>query len=127
MTHWESANYLNISTRKKDGSRVDTPVWFALEHNVIYVFSEGKAGKVKRIRNFTDVRICPCNMLGKPSGNWQEASAEILETETDKQIAYNALLKKYGWQLRLLDIGASLAGKKSKRAFIRVTLHPKSV
>ena len=51
MNDWLAASYLNLSTRKKDGSRVETPVWFALENGVIYLFSEGKAGKVRLIDN----------------------------------------------------------------------------
>ena len=33
-------------------------------------------------------------------------------------------MKKYGWQMRLIDIGATLARKKHKRAFIKLTLAP---
>lgn len=123
MNNWNQAQYLNISTRKRDGSRVDTPVWFAFNNGVFYLFSEGKAGKVKRIRNFSDVNICPCTITGKLTGDWQEAEAILLDNATDKQQAHAELLKKYGWQMRMLDWGATLAGKKSKRVFIRVSLN----
>ena len=122
MNNWKNTNYLSLSTRKKDGTRVETPVWFAQEDNDFYLFSEGKAGKVKRIRNFPDVKICPCGITGKLQGNWEDATAVVLQHEEDKQVAYQTLLNKYGWQLRLLDFGATIAGKRSKRAFIQVTL-----
>ena len=43
--------YINLSTRKKDGSYVNTPVWFAQEGdtNKYYVYSLRNVGKVKRI------------------------------------------------------------------------------
>ena len=52
--------YINLSTQKKDGTFVNTPVWFAQEDNknVFYVFSAGEAGKIKRIKNISSVKVC---------------------------------------------------------------------
>ena len=52
-------NYINLSTRKRDGSFVNTPVWFAQEGdtNNHYVYSLKNVGKVKRIRNFPEVKV----------------------------------------------------------------------
>ena len=52
-------NYINLSTRKRDGSFVNTPVWFAQEGetNNYYVYSLNNVGKVKRIRNFPEVKV----------------------------------------------------------------------
>ena len=121
--HWNSANYLSLSTQKRDGSWVDTPVWFAsAEDGVIYCFSEGKAGKVKRIRNFSAVRINPCSVTGKLHGQWQGAQATLIASDEDENKAYKALLKTYGWQLRILDFFSSMAGKIDKRVFIQLIL-----
>jgi PPOX class probable F420-dependent enzyme len=125
MNDWKRANYLNLSTQKRDGSFVNTPIWFAHSHlgeaNTFYAFSEGKAGKVKRIRNFSAVKVCPCTVTGNLTGEWQEAEAEILNG-SESQTAHKALLNQYGWQMRLLDLGSKLAGKYRKRAFLRLTL-----
>ena len=122
MNDWKNSHYLSLSSQKRDGNWVNTPVWHAKEDNIFYIFSEGKAGKVKRLRNFTDAKICPCDILGKLQGEWQNVSAEILEGPENKNQAYSALLSKYGWQIRLLDLGSTIAGKKNKRAFIKLTL-----
>jgi uncharacterized protein len=122
MNNWNDVGYLSISTQKRDGTWVNTPVWFAYENGIFYLFSEGKAGKVKRIRNFSDVKICPCTMLGKLTGEWQNAEAVLLSDASAITHAHSALLRKYGWQMRILDLGSSVAGKKSKRAFIQVQL-----
>ena len=71
MNNWQNENYLNLSTQKRDGSWVNTPVWFAPEGNKFYLFSEGKAWKVKRIRNFPNVKINP---WGNPSDLIKEGS-----------------------------------------------------
>ncbi len=51
-TQLNTAEYISLSTQKRDGSTVETPVWFAQDGDKIYVFTEGNAGKVKRLRNF---------------------------------------------------------------------------
>ncbi|HEY9033516.1 MAG TPA: PPOX class F420-dependent oxidoreductase [Pseudomonadales bacterium] len=120
MNDWQKAGYLSLATRKRDGSRVYTPVWFAPDGDDFYLFSEGKAGKVKRIRNFTDVLMAPCTVTGKITGSEETGEAEILQQPAEIRAAHKALLKKYGWQLRILDMLSAIAGKKGKRVFIRV-------
>lgn len=119
MNNWNDSQYLSLSTQKRDGSWVETPVWFARDENSFYLFSEGKAGKVKRIRNFQGVKISPCTVTGKITGEWQSAKAEIL-SGSDCQNAYQALLDRYGWKMRMIDFGATLAHKKHKRAYIKL-------
>ena len=40
------ANYLCLSTFRRTGEEVHTPVWFAELDNVYYIFSAGKSGKI---------------------------------------------------------------------------------
>lgn len=122
VNNWQKENYLSLCTRKRDGSRVATPVWFANEGGTFYVFSEGKAGKVKRIRNFSDVTITPCTVTGKLTGEEEQGQAVIIQSGDEIRKAHQLLVDKYGWQMRLLDFFSWLGGKKSKRAFIRITL-----
>lgn len=119
---WQTKQYISLATRKRDGTRVKTPVWFAFENNTFYLFSEASAWKIKRIRNFSDVQIAPCTVTGKITGAGIEANATILETPADIAIAYQALLRKYGWKLRLLNVGSRLAGKINQRAFVKCTI-----
>ncbi|MFQ5353199.1 MAG: hypothetical protein ACE5D3_09040 [Candidatus Binatia bacterium] len=51
----DGENYLNLVTFKRDGSGVETPVWFANIGGLLYVFTAGDAYKVKRLRG--DARI----------------------------------------------------------------------
>ena len=120
--NWDKEQYLSLSTRKRDGSRVETPVWFAKEGNYVYIFSEASAWKIKRIRNFSDVLMSPCTVTGKITGSAVAGVAEIQTTEQGIEEAYQALLRKYGWKLRLLNVGSRLAGKINKRAFVRIEL-----
>lgn len=121
--NWNTTDYLLLSTQKRDGSWVNTPVWFGQSsfnnESCFYLFSEGKAGKVKRIKNFKQVKVQSCTVLGKPTGEFENATA-ILLNEKDAQTAHAALIKQYGLKMHLLDMGSWLARKKNKRTFIRI-------
>lgn len=118
----QEANYLSLATFRKTGLEVCTPVWFAEEDGTYYLFSNDNAGKVKRLRNSTRARIAPCDMRGKVLGEWHEAQAHLLQQPGEIQHAHAALLKKYGWQVRILDFFAGLSGRKRRRAYIAVRL-----
>jgi uncharacterized protein len=116
----ESSSYLSLATRKRSGEWVATPVWFAPDRGSYYVFSAGAAGKVKRLRNFREVRIAPCTMRGALTGEWHDAHAYVLDKPADQHTALAALRRKYGWQMLLADFFSGLTGKMGRRAYIRI-------
>jgi PPOX class probable F420-dependent enzyme len=118
----EGGSYMSFSTRKKSGEFVSTPVWFAPDGDSYYVFSAGSAGKVKRLRNFSESRIAPCTVSGTVTGDWIDTRAYVLESKADEDTALQALRRKYGWQMKVGDIFSRLTGKMDKRAYIRVEL-----
>ncbi len=122
-TPLDNAEYINLETFKKSGDGVKTPVWAAPCEGKLVVFSEGKAFKVKRIRNNGKVRIAACDVRGKLLGGWHEGTARVVDGDPSfDQRAYRALREKYGWKMRTLDFFSSLAGKKDKRALIEISL-----
>ena len=118
----EGGNYVSFATRKRSGDWVATPVWFAPEGGSYYVFSAGGAGKVKRLRNFSESRIAPCTFSGSLTGEWVDTQAFLLETPEDEATALAALRRKYGWQMYLGDFFSVVTGKKKRRAYIRIDL-----
>ena len=116
----DSASYMSFSTFRKNGDEVKTPVWFAGSAGKYFVFSNGNAGKVKRLRNSARARVAPCNLRGDVLGAWQDAQAIILTEPADCARAEAALAKKYGWQFAGLDFFAALFGRKKQRAYIVV-------
>lgn len=119
-TTLEDARYINLATYRRDGTAVETPVWFAEQRGAYYVFSAGESGKVRRLRNSSQARIAPCDHQGRVLGDWVEAKAAIVTDTTEQQTAYRALRRKYGWQMHLLDFFSRLGGKIKKRAVIRI-------
>ena len=117
----DQSRYILFGTRKRDGTMVDTPIWFAGQQGHYVAFSEGSAGKVKRLKNFSESRIAPCTVTGKALGDTVAANAELITNAHDIAAAHNSLLEKYGWQMRCLDFFSRLAGKYPHRAFIKIT------
>ena len=119
LNQFAGQKYLNIETYRKTGAAVATPVWFAEDAGVLYIYSLANAGKVKRIRNNPRVRVMPCDMLGKPKGEWVEGAARILD-ESGAERAHQLLDKKYGWMKRVGGLYSKLM--KRERAAIAIEL-----
>jgi len=115
------ASYLSFATFRKSGVAVETPVWFAEENGVFYLFSADNAGKVKRLRNSPRSRIAACTVTGRVTGEWIDTEAKILTSQADIKQALGALQRKYGWQMRMTNLLSRLSGKLDKRAYLAVT------
>ena len=116
------APYVSLRTYRKSGASVDTPVWCAAHNDALYVFSAGNAGKVKRLRNSSQAQLAVCDVRGNLLGDWQDACGSVITDESTIQLSLQALRKKYGWQMRIADVGSKLTGKFDKRAYLRVEL-----
>ena len=99
-----------------------TPVWFAASGDTLYVFCADEAGKVKRLRHTSRAQVAPCDARGRLRGAWQPATARLITESNLIAQGRAALLAKYGWQLRLFDFFAGLAGRVRRRAWIEITL-----
>lgn len=122
MKTLQQHSYILLSTLRKNGNYVATPVWFASDDNTLFAFSNADAGKVKRLRNFNSARVAPCSVTGRPLGDELAATATLITDEAGIEYAHRQLIRKYGWQMRLLDIGAKIGGRYNKRAFIQIEL-----
>jgi PPOX class probable F420-dependent enzyme len=119
ISQFAGQKYLNVETYRKIGNAVATPVWFAEDAGVLYIYSLANAGKVKRIRNNPRVRVMPCDMRGKPKGEWVEARARILDAAGAER-AHRLLDKKYGWMKKIGSLYSKLM--KRERAAIAIEL-----
>jgi PPOX class probable F420-dependent enzyme len=101
-TPFTHQKYLNLESFKRDGTPVQTPVWFAEDHGVLYVYTLANAGKVKRIRRNPHIRLAPCTMRGTVIGPWVEAEATIVDATTAAH-GHALLRHKYGWMKKMGD------------------------
>ncbi|HEX5310081.1 MAG TPA: PPOX class F420-dependent oxidoreductase [Solirubrobacteraceae bacterium] len=84
-----------LTTYRRSGVPVSTPVWAAEAGGRFYVRSERTAGKVKRLPNDSRVLIAPCTVRGKPLGAPLEARASVVAKQ-DEHVAEQALVHRYG-------------------------------
>jgi len=91
--------YISLTTFRKNGTKVATPVWFGEDGDKLYVMTRSDLGKTKRIRNNAQVRVAPCTIRGKVTGPEFPASARILPLEEHAN-ARKTINRKY-WMARL--------------------------
>jgi uncharacterized protein len=85
-----------LTTFRKTGEAVTTPVWFAQSLGTIYVETHADAGKLKRLRHTARVTLAPCTYSGKVMGAVSAGKARILTESEECAAASAALAKKYG-------------------------------
>ena len=95
----QGQKYVSLTTFRKNGLGVKTPVWFAEENDRVYVMTRSDSGKYKRIRNNPQVKLAPCTMSGKIIGPDFAGQARVLP-EAQWPDAKKALRRKY-WTARL--------------------------
>lgn len=98
-----TAQYVALTTYRRDGTPVTTPVWAAAEGESLYLFSNANAGKVKRLRNSSRAAIAPCTATGTITG--AQLSAEAFNLASDQMPkVWRLLTKKYGMAARLFMV-----------------------
>jgi uncharacterized protein len=74
--------YLSITSYRRDGTAVATPVWFVQQDGRLLVETDAASGKVRRIRRNPAVQVATCNGRGRLRGSLTPAMAQVLpETE----------------------------------------------
>jgi PPOX class probable F420-dependent enzyme len=86
--------YVLLTTYKRDGTPVRTPLHIAARDGHVYVRTFDPSGKLKRIRNYPGVEVAPSTGRGKALGPSQPARARIL-VGAESAAAGEALAHKY--------------------------------
>jgi PPOX class probable F420-dependent enzyme len=90
-----SARYLLLTTYRKDGTPVATPVWFIRDGSRLLVWTDARSGKVRRIRRDRQVTVQTCTLRGKPTSAAEEATASILPPKQGPAVQ-RLLEQRYG-------------------------------
>jgi uncharacterized protein len=101
--------FINLTTFRKNGAGVSTPVWFALADGKLLGTTQAQTGKVKRIRRNPAVTFAPCTVSGKLLGEASPGTARLLPP-AEYSAANEALKRKYGLQYQVLLWMAKLRG-----------------
>jgi PPOX class probable F420-dependent enzyme len=83
-----------LTSFRRDGTPVGTPVSLAVDGDRAYVRSPGNAWKVKRIQRNPRVELAPCTARGRVTGPGIPAQARVLDGDEARQAA-RALRRKH--------------------------------
>ncbi|MDG4774182.1 PPOX class F420-dependent oxidoreductase [Solwaraspora sp. WMMD792] len=106
-----SSRYVSLTTYRKDGTPVATPVWHVPHGAELWIVTEAGSGKVKRIRNNPRIRVQPCSLRGAvaPDAPSVTGTARLLYGD-GTALARKLLARRYvmaragNWLARLLRL-----------------------
>jgi PPOX class probable F420-dependent enzyme len=94
LTRFVRQKTVLVTTHRRDGRPVGTPVSIAVDGDHAYIRSFDKAGKTKRIRNNPMVEVAPSTARGIPTGPAIQATAQRLQG-TEARHAARLLARKH--------------------------------
>ncbi|WP_164700146.1 PPOX class F420-dependent oxidoreductase [Modestobacter sp. KNN46-3] len=138
MTSLPTSRYVSLTTFRRTGEAVPTPVWAAPvgprpearserargegdEVLSLVVWTRADSGKVKRLRHTSRVTVAPCDMRGRLEGPAVDGLAEFLEP-SEWPGARAALARRYGWQWRITYGTSRIAARFTHRGRERQTM-----
>ncbi|MGW0549150.1 PPOX class F420-dependent oxidoreductase [Streptomyces altiplanensis] len=114
--------YVSLTTFRKNGTGVATPVWAASDGTELYVWTRADSWKVKRLRNDKRVVVAACDVRGrvKDGAPSAEGTARLLDAD-GLRAARRLLARKYTWQFWLTDVPAMIV-RLGKRPHVGIAI-----
>ncbi|MFD9910304.1 PPOX class F420-dependent oxidoreductase [Streptomyces sp. NPDC059063] len=99
LARFEKQQTVLLTTHKKDGTGVGTPLHLVVDGDHAYFRTFGRAGKVKRLRNNPEVEIAPSTVRGRPTGPQLKARVRLLDRGSGEYARASRLIaRKYPLQ-----------------------------
>jgi PPOX class probable F420-dependent enzyme len=111
--------YVLMTTYRRDGRPVSTPVWWAdLGDGSFGFWTSSVSGKAKRLAHTERVTVQPCNARGvvKPGSTPVEATARVVSGAELEQIR-RQVVRKYGVWTKAAKFMAQLGGRLKRKPF----------
>jgi uncharacterized protein len=116
--------YLSLTTFRKSGERVSTPMWVVRDGDALIMFTPEASGKVKRLRNSPRVELRPCKRMGRVKDGVEPVGgvAEVLTDKDSLERATEMIRRKYGLGYRVvMAIERLIKFGPEKRVTLRIT------
>ncbi|MGD1284040.1 PPOX class F420-dependent oxidoreductase [Mycobacterium seoulense] len=99
-----AARYALLRSFRRDGTAVDTPIWFGLDGEAL-VFRTKVGPKTRRLTARNDVELTACDYRGRvrPGAMTVAGRATIL-SGVDAERANRVLRSRYGWQWNIVPL-----------------------
>jgi uncharacterized protein len=116
--------FLSLTTFRKSGERVSSPMWVARDGDALIMFTPEASGKVKRLRNSPCVELRPCSRFGRVKDGAEPVAgvAEVLTDEESLERATRIIRRKYGLAYPvIMGIERLIKFGPEKRLTLRIT------
>ncbi|MFN7036313.1 MAG: PPOX class F420-dependent oxidoreductase [Bellilinea sp.] len=122
----EAGQFINLTTFRKNGQAVPTPVWFVWHDDRLYVYTQEQSGKAKRIRANGRALIAPSDVRGNPLADFIAAQGRVLRDENKIKQVDRLFDQKYGIQRKLIGLMSRFRGERSQKTpfFLEFVLNP---
>jgi PPOX class probable F420-dependent enzyme len=129
------AKYVSLTTFRRTGARVSTPVWLAPsvdDPGVFTVITLDDTGKTKRLAHTDRVEVRPCDVRGRVPHDapTYRGSASVVRHPEGVASVRRSVVAKYGFPARFSDLVDKVAPRlhvrRQPRAGILVRLEPHS-
>ena len=109
---FEDEKYVLLTTFKRDGTPVATPVWCTpLGTDEFGFWTSSGSGKAKRLAHTPRVTVQACDMKGKPNDGSEQIDATArLVTGDDLEQIRRQIVAKYGFITKVTKVLAALGG-----------------
>lgn len=115
--------YVLLTTTRRSGVDVATPVWVGRDGDALIVTTAGTAGKTKRIRHTPRVTLQACDRVGNPTPGAPvvEGHAIVDESPEGRERLGRAFKAKYGAQYLAIVGLQKLRGTTDRSVTLRIT------
>jgi PPOX class probable F420-dependent enzyme len=98
------ARFVSLTTFRRSGERVSTPVWVGRDGEGLVVLTPAGSGKVKRLRRDPRVELAPCGRFGKVDDGVEPlaGTAQVRESAADVERARATIRRTYPIESRVV-------------------------
>jgi PPOX class probable F420-dependent enzyme len=109
--------YLSVTSFKRDGTGVATPLWFVFDGRRLLALTDLHSAKVRRIRRNPRVLVAPCRANGKLRSQPIPARVEVLTSTAELDRVQKLLIERYKLSYRVVmliyRLGRRIRGQRS--------------
>ncbi|ANY24978.1 MULTISPECIES: PPOX class F420-dependent oxidoreductase [Gordonia] len=117
-----TAKYVSLTTYRKDGTAVTSPLWAALDGDRLVMWTVADSWKVKRLRRDPRVVVQACDVRGhKTFGEPVSGTAEVLD-EAGSDSVKRAIARKYGLLGKITILGSKI--RRGKHGSVGIVITP---
>jgi PPOX class probable F420-dependent enzyme len=98
------ARFVSLTTFRRSGERVSTPVWIGRDGDALVVLTPAGSGKVKRLRRDSRVELAPCGRFGKVDDGVVPVAgtADVRESPAEVERARVTIRRHYPIESRIV-------------------------